>query len=185
VKMQKKTFVAVGREGKRTSVTIRKSQLTQKIGKLMRLHGSEGTVSLVTVTLEKAGRSRDLLMALKKFKAPMQPVEEQFKILNDLKTIPGICSHVPPTVKLLEQKSGRPRLLLTDLTASGKYLLQEPNLFNPAVSKKMQELNGLLAMNGFGFGLSLDAYAMQVEAATGSFVKLWIVDAGQISRLKR
>jgi len=36
VKMQKKTFVAVGREGKRTSVTIRKSQLTQKIGMVLK-----------------------------------------------------------------------------------------------------------------------------------------------------
>ncbi len=166
-------------QGKSTQIRIRRSRNKRKY------FGGEGIVSFRRVIIEKKGRKKELLMALKSFRAPSQPVETQFNILNTLRKIPELKEHIPPTIRLVKHNRKK-YLLLTDLTKNGRlYLIRGgATLVNYKLPREVQEklftLIKILLSNGFKAYYDAFEVEMKLKNKQLEFGNIWIVDCGCI-----
>ena len=179
---------------KRTAIFKENQSLDARLRSRIRFKGDEGSIEFKIVTLSGRGSRHSRVLVVKTFRRPLTPVKEQFETLRSLKRIPELALHIPPTVRIIEDSNSmHPKLVFTDLTEGGKFLIKgvKYNFSNkPQVMSQIHELFAILHDNGYyigtiGTGIYMphfDAFLIQVNPATKAGVKVWVIDAGNIHR---
>ncbi len=167
--------------GKRPRGTrVRQIRPTKELG-----GGGEGDVFEAVVSIpyaKKWWKTRKVVMAVKRFKAPFQKVRLQFKIMNEIIALnrkKKLGLRITPTIRIVKRFFRlRPDLVLTKLSLAkypGKGLTPKQNEeFLEDRSKQ------LVVLAHEGYHSSADAFFPQVDPKTGKGIAI-IGDFGNVS----